>query len=79
MRHEPKSPKRAVNLSLDGAVIADAKTLGLNLSRVLEDALRREVAAEKARRWSEENAEAIAFNNARIERDGLWCDEYRLF
>lgn len=73
------APRESVDLSLDAELVAEARTLGLDLSRIAEDALRRHVRDEKARRWQEENAEAIAANNARIERDGLWCDEYRLF
>ena len=79
MRMKPLAPRKAVNLSLDAALVAEARTLNLNLSRIADEALRRHVRDEKARRWQEENAEAIAFNNAQIERDGLWCDDYRLF
>jgi post-segregation antitoxin (ccd killing protein) len=41
--------------------------------------LRKAVATEKARRWAEENAEAIKFNNEELERNGLWSDGLRLF
>jgi len=66
-------------LLVDGALLDDAEALGINLSQAAEEALEQAVAAEKARRWLEENAEAIAFNNARIERVGLWSDDFRLF
>ena len=59
--------------------MADAKALGLDATSVMEDALRRSVADEKGRRWREENAEAIRLSNEQLDRDGLWCDEYRLF
>jgi antitoxin CcdA len=75
----PLPSRKPVNLTLDAELVAEAKALGLNLSRTVEEALRERVREEKARRWQEENAEAIAFNNAQIEREGLWCDEYRLF
>lgn len=75
----PVRPRKAVNLSLDAELVAEAKALNLNLSRTVEEALRQRVRDEKARRWQEENAEAIAFNNAQLEREGLWCDDYRLF
>ncbi len=77
--NSPARPRKAVNLSLDAELVAEAKALNLNLSRTVEEALRQRVRDEKARRWQEENAEAIAFNNAQIEREGLWCDDYRLF
>jgi post-segregation antitoxin (ccd killing protein) len=34
---------------------------------------------EKARRWEEENAEAIRASNEELKRNGLWSDRYRLF
>ena len=78
LRRQPVQ-REAVELQLDGALIADAKALGLDATSVMEDALRRSVADEKARRWREENAEAIALDNALLDRDGLWCDEFRQF
>ncbi|TDR88104.1 type II toxin-antitoxin system CcdA family antitoxin [Enterovirga rhinocerotis] len=78
LRRQPVQ-REAVELQLDGALMADAKALGLDAAGVMEDALRESVAAEKARRWREENAEAIRRSNERVERDGLWCDEYRRF
>ena len=78
MRHiPPPGPKRP--LEIDGALLDEAAALSLDLPAVVETALRGGIAAEKAKRWREENAEAIASNNARLEREGLWCDEYRLF
>lgn len=71
--------REAVELQLDGTLMADAKALGLDAAAVMEDALRRSVTDEKARRWHEENAEAIRRSNERVEREGLWCDEYRRF
>jgi antitoxin CcdA len=72
-------PRRPVNVTLDSDLVAEAKALGLNLSRTIEGALRKQLEEERARRWREENAEAIAFNNEQIERNGLWYDKYRSF
>ena len=77
--NRPVAPRKAVNLSLDAALVAEAKALDLNLSRTLEEALRARVREEKARRWQEANAEAIRLSNEELERNGLWCDERRLF
>lgn len=77
--HRPVPRRRPVELSLDEGVVEDARALGLDVEALAETALRESVSREKARRWREENAEAIAFNNAQIEKDGLWCDDYRLF
>ncbi len=71
--------RKAVNVSLDVELVAEAKALKLNLSRMLEDALRQQLRDEKARRWREQNAEAIRLSNEELERNGLWSDEHRLF
>jgi post-segregation antitoxin (ccd killing protein) len=39
----------------------------------------KEAADERARRWEEENAEAIRESNEELRRNGLWSDRYRLF
>lgn len=78
LRRQPIQ-RKAVDLQLDGALMADAKALGLDATAVMEEALRRSVAAEKARRWREENAEAIRKSNEEVEKNGLWCDDFRQF
>lgn len=77
--HRPPVDRETVELSIDTSLVADAKAFGFDVSEIAEAALRRQVAQERARRWVEENREAIEANNARIEREGLWCDDYRLF
>lgn len=66
MKHGLISPskRKPVNLSLDVDLVANAREVGINLSRVTEDALRIAVKAERERRWLEENREALdAFND----------------
>jgi antitoxin CcdA len=77
--NRPVVPRKAVNLSLDITVVDEAKALDLNLSQIAEEALRTRVREEKARRWQEENAEAIRLSNEELEKNGLWSDKYRLF
>lgn len=64
--------KRRLNLSVSVSLIERARELGLNLSSVLEESLQMKLRKLEAERWAEENAEAIAHHNARVERDGLW-------
>jgi antitoxin CcdA len=71
--------RRAVNLSLDAALVAEAKALDVNVPRAAEDALREKVREAKARRWQEDNAEAIQLSNEELAKNGLWSDGYRLF
>jgi antitoxin CcdA len=74
---EKRGPKKAVNVSVDAALLAEAKALGLNLSRTLEDELRRMVHDEKVRRFKEESREAIESYNRFIEENGIWSEKYR--
>jgi antitoxin CcdA len=77
-RHVPRtktparSQKRAVNLSVDADLVAAAREQGLNLSQVLDDALRQRVAAARADDWARENRQAIEDYNARVERNGIF-------
>ena len=63
--------RRASNLSLDAGLIAEAKALDINVSRAAEEGLARAVAAEKTRRWKEENREALEAWNVYVEKEGL--------
>jgi antitoxin CcdA len=65
--------KKPVNLTIDAALVEDAKSCGVNLSAVLEKALR----AEARQRWQRDNAEAMAAYNADVEKDGVWSDGWR--
>ncbi len=67
-----KPERRAVNLSISGKLIDEARSLKLNLSRVLEEALEAKLREQRALQWQEENREAIAFHNERIAREGMW-------
>ena len=74
----PKSGrKRAVNVTVDEDVLAEAKQLGLNLSQVMEEELRKRVTEERTRRWQEENREAIEAHNRFIEKHGIFGEEFR--
>lgn len=64
--------KRRLNLSVRADLIDRAREQGLNLSSVLEESLTERLRKAEGERWLAENAEAIAYHNARIERDGMW-------
>ena len=80
-RHERTGFKtrKATNLSLDSALVEDARALGINLSRACEEGLRKEIPVERTRRWQEENAEAIAAWNSYDSEHGSPVDQYRAF
>jgi len=72
MKHDSitSSKRRPVNVSVDTGIVAAAREVGLNLSRVTEDALRVAIKVEKERRWKEENREAIGAFREWYEREG---------
>ncbi len=71
--------RKATNVTLSADVLADAKALGINISRACDDYLRGLVKAERERRWREENSEFIATYNERVERKGVFSDGLRSF
>lgn len=64
--------KQRLNVTVRADLIARARAAKLNLSSVIEESLELTLRKAEAARWAEENAEAIAYHNARIEREGLW-------
>lgn len=71
--------KRAANVSINQGLLEEAKALNINLSATLERALEVEVRARRRSQWLEDNREAIAAYNARIQRDGMLSDHVRAF
>ena len=70
-------PKKAVNVSVDAEVLAVAKELGINLSRVLETELRKLTEDARVEKWSRENKAHIDSYNAYIERNGIFGEEFQ--
>lgn len=68
-----------VNLTLDPQVAAEARELGLNMSRLAEEAIARAAKEERHRRWKEENRAAIDEYNDYVEKNGLPLAKYRQF
>ena len=71
--------RRPANLSLDAALVNEARALGLNLSAAAEAGLRAAVSEARAARWLAENAEALASSNAWVEVNGLPLSRHRPF
>jgi antitoxin CcdA len=69
--HSPHR-RRATNLSLDADLVAEARALELNLSRIVEERLRAVVQEERARRWLEENRAGLAAFERFVERHGIF-------
>ena len=75
-----KAPTRkSVNLTIRADLLAEAKALSMNISRLAETGIEKAVSEERDRRWKEENREAIDSSNAYVEKHGLPLAKYRLF
>lgn len=73
------APKKATNLSINSDLLAQAKELGINLSRTLEASLEELIKRERRKQWRQENRAAVEAYNRRIERDGAFSDGLRRF
>lgn len=74
----PDAPvRKPTNVTLDSALVAEARSLGLNISRACEAGLRQELSAEKGKRWQEENAAGLAEWAAWHEANEMPLAEFR--
>jgi antitoxin CcdA len=71
--------KRAANLSIDAALLEQARSLDINLSATFEASLREAVRQRKAAAWLEENRAALQSSNEWVEKNGLPLAQYRQF
>lgn len=71
--------RRATSMTLDAALLDEARALGINLSRAAEEGILAQVRAARTRRWKEENAADIAAYNKWIEENGIPFQKYRKF
>lgn len=76
---QARGTKRPTNVSLDVALVAEAKALGLNLSQACERGLSAQIAEARALAWQTENRAAIASSNAFVESRGLPLARLRQF
>ena len=79
MLRRTDSVKRPTNLSLTAKVLDAARELGMNVSQTVDELLTEEVKRRYWARWNDDNKEAIAAYNARIEREGVPLAKYRTF
>jgi antitoxin CcdA len=71
--------RKATNVSLDRALLNEAKRLGINVSRACEAGLAGRIAEVRAQRWLDENRAALASSNAYVDRQGLPLARHRQF
>ncbi|MBF0371314.1 MAG: type II toxin-antitoxin system CcdA family antitoxin [Magnetococcales bacterium] len=77
--YDASAPKKPVNVSVNSDLLTQAKTLKINLSKLLETHLVMEVTKQRREAWLKDNQEAIAQYNKRINQHGVFGDSVRLF
>lgn len=71
-----KNRRKPLNISVLESLAAEAKALGLNLSRVAEEGIAEAIRAEKERRYHAQNAKAIAEHNQWAAERGVLLTPY---
>jgi antitoxin CcdA len=71
--------RRATSMTLDAALLDEARALGVNLSRAAEEGILAQVRAARAKRWKEDNAADIAAYNRWIDENGVPLAQFRKF
>jgi antitoxin CcdA len=71
--------KKPVNLTVDAALLAEARAQDINLSATLERALEDALRQSRRARWLADNAPAMAAYNAQVEELGVFSDTLRSF
>lgn len=79
MRDQSGPGRKAANLSIDAALLAEAKALSVNISRAATAGIAQAVKAEKERLWKVENRATIEAWNAYVEKNGQPLAEHRQF
>jgi antitoxin CcdA len=71
--------KKAVNLSVDAALLREARDRDINLSATLERALEDVLRQDRRARWLADNRSRIAAYNQLVESHGAFADTLRSF
>lgn len=74
-----KPLRKPTNLSLESALLKEAKELGINISRSAEAGIAEAVKRQKRKKWLEDNANALASSNTYVEANGLPLARHRQF
>ncbi len=71
--------KKAANLTVNGDLLAKAKSLKINLSATLERALTEEVLEKEREQWKLDNKAGFEAYNSYRAKHGLFNDRMRKF
>jgi len=73
------SARKATNVSIDEALLSEARALKINVSKAAEAGLVVALAEKRAELWLAENRAALESSNAYVDRHGLPLAQYRGF
>ena len=75
----PSAIRRSTSLTLNCALLDEARDLGVNVSRAAEEGVAVAIRAARARRWREENTAAMDEYNRFIDTGGIPLSGFRKF
>ncbi|WGE31011.1 type II toxin-antitoxin system CcdA family antitoxin (plasmid) [Edwardsiella tarda] len=70
---------QSVTMTVERVLLSRARKAGINLSATLTAALDAELRQYEAKKWKEENSEALESLNRFHDEHGCFSDEYRTF
>ncbi len=79
MIYNKQAKKKNTNLSINSDLLQKAKEHKINLSNRLEKILEEELRLRAKEKWQDLNKNAIDSYNQRIEKNGLFSDDFRSF
>lgn len=74
-----KALKKPTNLSVNSDLLNKCKSMNINLSATLEQALTEKLAKLRSEQWVEDNKQAIRGYNDCVQEHGCFGDEFREF
>jgi antitoxin CcdA len=77
--YDRNAAKKPTNLSINSDLLYKARSLKINLSSTLEQALGEQVKLLEREKWLKENQRAINELNTLAEENGLFSDSFREF
>ena len=73
------APRKATNVSINEALLSEAKALKINVSKAAEAGLVIALAEKRSTLWLAENRAALESSNSYVEQHGLPLAQYRTF
>jgi antitoxin CcdA len=71
--------RKATNVSINEALLSEAKALKINVSKAAEAGLLIALAEKRSELWLAENRAALESSNSYVEQNGLPLAQYRAF